>query len=52
MTVESIEQVIKLWETGQITPEQTIGKLLLWLRQLHHRLLKLEAKQQGQNESR
>lgn len=52
MTVEPIEQVIKLWETGQITPEQAIGKLLLWLRQLHHRLLKLEAKQQGQNENR
>lgn len=52
MTVEPIDQVIKLWETGQITPEQAIGKLLVWLRQPHHRLLKLEAKQQSQNESR
>jgi hypothetical protein len=51
MSVESIEQVIKLWETGQITPEQTIGKLLLWLRQLHYRLLKLEAKPSGSSHS-
>jgi hypothetical protein len=50
MTVEPIEQVIKLWETDQITPEQTIGKLLLWLRQFHLRLLKLEAKQQSQSQ--
>jgi hypothetical protein len=42
MTVEPIDQVIRLWETGQITPEQAIGKLLLWLQQLHHRLLKMD----------
>lgn len=50
MSVESIEEVIKQWEIGAITPEQVIGKLLLWLRELHTRLLKLEAGRQGQNE--
>jgi hypothetical protein len=44
MTVEPIDQVIKLWETGQITPEQAIGKILLWLRELYNRLSKLENK--------
>jgi hypothetical protein len=52
MSVESIEQVIKQWETGQITPEQAIGKLLLWLCELYNRLLKLEAKRPGPNDSR
>ncbi|MBE7470768.1 MAG: hypothetical protein HS114_16660 [Anaerolineales bacterium] len=52
MSVESIEQVIKLWETGQITPEQAIGKILLWLRELYRRLSKLENKRPGPNESR
>jgi hypothetical protein len=51
MTVEPIDQVIKLWETGQITPEQAIGKMLLWLRELYHRLSKLENKRPGPNES-
>lgn len=44
MTVEPIEQVIKLWETGQITLEQAIGKILFLLRDHDNRLLKLEAK--------
>jgi ribosome-binding protein aMBF1 (putative translation factor) len=52
MSVESIEQVIKRWETGEITPEQVIGKILLWLLELYRRLLKLEAKRPGSNESR
>ena len=51
MTVEPIEQVIRLWETGQITIEQAIGKILLWLREHHNRLLKLEAKRPGPNDS-
>jgi hypothetical protein len=51
MSVESIEQVIKRWETGEITPEQVIGKILLWLLELYRRMLKLEAKQLGQNKS-
>jgi hypothetical protein len=47
MTVEPIERVIKLWESEQITTEQVIGKILLWLRDLHQRLLKLEAGRPG-----
>jgi hypothetical protein len=43
MTVEPIDRVIILWESRQITTEQVIGKILLWLQQLHQRLLKLEA---------
>jgi hypothetical protein len=52
MIVEPIEQVIKLWETGQITIEQAIGKILLWLREHENRLSKLEAKQPNPNVSR
>jgi hypothetical protein len=52
MSVESIEQVIKLWETGQITAEQAIGKILLRLRDHDNRLLKLETKRLAPNESR
>ncbi|MFN8459801.1 MAG: hypothetical protein U0401_35000 [Anaerolineae bacterium] len=52
MTVEPIDQVIKLWETGQITAEQAIGKILLWLREFNNRLLKLEARRPGPKESR
>jgi hypothetical protein len=52
MSVESLEQVIKLWDTGQITAEQAIGKLLLILRNHDHRLSKLEAKRSNPNESR
>ena len=47
MSVETVEQVIKQWETGQITQEQAIGKLMLLVRQLHQRLLKLEARRPG-----
>lgn len=47
MSVESIEAVIKLWETGQITVEQTIGKILLWLREHQNRLSKLEMMQRS-----
>ena len=52
MSVEPIEQVIKLWETGEITPEQAIGKMLLWLLELYRRLLKLETRRPGPTESR
>ena len=50
MAVEPIDQVIKLWETGQITPEQAIGKILLWLRELYSRLSKLENKRPSPTE--
>ena len=52
MSVESIEQVIKLWETGQITTDQAVGKILLWLRDHDNRLSKLENKRPGSNYSR
>jgi hypothetical protein len=52
MSVESIEKVIRGWETGEITPEQVIGKILLWLLELYRRLLKLEAKRPGQKSAR
>jgi len=43
MTVESIEQVIRLWKVERITLEQAIGKILVLLQEHHTRLLKLEA---------
>ena len=43
MSVEPIKEVIRLWETGQITIEQCLGKILLLLLQQDRRLLKLEA---------
>jgi hypothetical protein len=51
MSVESIEAVIKLWETNQITVEQTIGKILLWLREHQTRLSKLETMQRRPNDT-
>ncbi len=45
MSVESLETVIKLWETNQITLEQTVGKILLWLSEHQARLSKLETMQ-------
>ena len=42
MSVEPIKEVIRLWETGQITTEQCLGKILLLLLQQDQRLLKLE----------
>ena len=50
MSVERIEQVIKQWETARITQEQAIGKLMLLVRQLHRRLLKLEARRPGKED--
>ncbi len=42
---ESIEKVITRWENEQITPEQVIGRILVWLQDHQKRLLKLEAAQ-------
>ncbi len=44
MSVEPINEVIKLWEIGDITVEQCLGKLLVLLLQYDKRLLKLESK--------
>jgi len=43
MSVETIKQVIRLWEVERITMEQAIGKILVLLQEHHTRLLKLEA---------
>jgi hypothetical protein len=43
MAVESLKEVVKLWETGKITIEQCLGKILLLLLEHNTRLLKLEA---------
>jgi len=43
MAVETIDQVIHLWEVERITLEQAIGKILVLLQEHHTRLLKLEA---------
>ncbi|NJK53249.1 MAG: hypothetical protein HC936_11370 [Leptolyngbyaceae cyanobacterium SU_3_3] len=45
MSVEPLDKVIHLWEQGEITLQQAIGKILLWLRQLDTRLRKLELAQ-------
>ena len=42
MSVEPIKEVIRLWETGQVTIEQCLGKILLLLLQQDQRLLKVE----------
>jgi hypothetical protein len=44
MSIESLETVMKLWETEQLTVEQVIGKILLWLHEHQKRLLKLESR--------
>ena len=41
----SITELIKKWEREEITVEQAVGQLLLWLATLVERLAKLEAMQ-------
>lgn len=38
-----LPELIKRWERGDITPEQAIGQILLWLTALAERVTKLEA---------
>ena len=52
MSVESLEQVDKLWKTKRITEEQVIGKILLLLGQYYVRLLKLETAQRRSDKGR
>lgn len=40
-----LPQLIKRWEREQITTEQAIGQVLLWLAVLAERMAKLEANQ-------
>jgi len=43
MSLESIEQLMRLWEYERLKTEQVIGRILRLLQQHHERLLKLEA---------
>ena len=47
-----LPQLIKRWEREQITTEQAIGQILLWLVVLAGRMAKLEANQWKVNNSR
>lgn len=38
-----LPELIKRWERGDLTPEQAIGQILLWLITLVERITKLEA---------
>jgi hypothetical protein len=38
-----LPELIKRWERGDITPEQAIGQVLLWIAALAERVTKLEA---------
>ncbi len=40
-----LPELIKRWERGEITPEQAIGQILLWVVALAERVTKLEATQ-------
>ena len=47
-----LPELIKRWEREQITAEQAIGQLLLWLAALAERMAKLEANQWKVNNRR
>jgi hypothetical protein len=48
----ALSELIKRWEREQITTEQAIGQLLLWLVVLSKRIAKLEANQWKINNKR
>ena len=50
MSVEPIKEVIRLWEVGEITMEQCLGKILILLLQYDQRLLKMEATGRQKND--
>ena len=47
----ALPELIKRWEREQITTEQAIGQILLWLVALAERVMKLEANQKKVNNS-
>jgi hypothetical protein len=47
-----LPELIKRWERGDITPEQAIGQILLWLATVLERVTKLEASNKKQQESK
>jgi glutamate 5-kinase len=46
MSAYELETVIRKWETDKLTPEQTIGQILLLLQDLSERVSYLEARQE------
>jgi hypothetical protein len=44
-----LAELIRRWEREQITTEQAIGQILLWLVALAERVIKLEANQRKVN---
>jgi hypothetical protein len=48
----NLPELIKRWEREQITTEQAIGQILLWLVALAERVIKLEANQWKINNKR
>ena len=47
MSIEPLEKIIQLWERDEITEQQAIGKILLWLRHLEIRLRQVEIVQRN-----
>ena len=50
MSIEPLEKIIQLWERGEITEQQAIGKMLLWLRHFEIRLRQVETGQRNADE--
>jgi hypothetical protein len=46
-----LAELIRRWEREQITTEQAIGQIMLWLVALAERVIKLEANRQRVNRS-
>jgi hypothetical protein len=47
----ALPELIKRWEREQLTTEQAVGQILLWLAALAKRIAKLEANQWKVNNS-
>ena len=48
----TLPELIKRWEREQITTEQAIGQIMLWLVALAERVIKLEANERKVNNNR
>jgi hypothetical protein len=44
MSAYELDEVIRLWDVGQLTTEQAIGQILLLLRERDERLRELEGR--------
>jgi hypothetical protein len=47
----TLQELVKLWEREEITLEQAVGQILLWLVALAERVTKLEASQRRTSRS-